>query len=164
MKVFTFGSAILGLLWVGHDLVSIKIWAQWMKIFMEQVHILKTICIKGWLKIILSMLQQVILEGEEQICNYIITTLPNIWIIHAWTPILWKWHPLCLRATLDVINGVSIKFEKTKIPSMSPSLYESLYRFINHIEGYIHMIINLTENDHLFVFVCKRSRGMYVFN
>jgi hypothetical protein len=38
-----------------------------------------------------------------------------------------------LEATLNVVNGVSIKNEMTKIPSASPSLYESVYMLINHI-------------------------------
>jgi len=72
--------------------------------------------------------------------------------------------PLFLRATLNVINGVSIKNEMIKIPSMSPSLYESLCMFINHIQGLFHKTIGTNTNNHLFIFVCRKNRGWDGFN
>jgi hypothetical protein len=56
-------------------------------------------------------------------------------------------------------QGVSIKNEMTKIPPTSASLYESVYMLINHIQRFFHKIISMSENEHLFVFVCRKSIG-----
>jgi len=150
--------------WGGQVLVFLKIRAQRLEVLVKKICILKKVCAKGWLKITLSMMWQFILEGEEQIYNHIITKLPKIWIIYIWEPLLWWWHPLFLRVTLNFIDGVSMKFETTKIPSVSVSLYESIYRLINHIEVYFHKTISMTEIDHIFIFVCRMRKGMDFFN
>ena len=45
-----------------------------------------------------------------------------------------------------------------------PSLYEHVYMIINQIQGSFHKTINMTENNNLFVFVCRKDKGQGGFN
>jgi len=114
---------------------------------------------KVWIGINISALQKSISWWMKKVCDHIITNFPNIPIVHVWGTTFQRKN-LCityLEVSLNVVNGISMKNERTHITSMLLNMYEIINKLTNDVREVRHEIICIIRTNQFFTSMCKRK-------